>query len=161
MNASTSLFGEYLIDFCSDDQHIRLSISIEMARLGAGQAHHDASGPNIFGFEPFFKSTDYPVATVLADMAEWRPLGFLTPRFACVNRESSEHFSDIRPSVMELCRHPPTTESVFLRGHNYIFVCPATWGLVEETKSPDHGNCPDVEGNVYVEGIVRVRIFLE
>ncbi|KAL9137039.1 MAG: hypothetical protein Q9175_001749 [Cornicularia normoerica] len=88
---------------------------------------------------------NYPVITMLEEIAKWQRLGMLTPRFACVNEEASDHFSDIRPSIMEICQNPSTTESIFIRGHNYIFICPGTWGLKEEPVSPDHSNCPDVE----------------
>lgn len=134
-----------------------MSISIELARIGATEAYHDATGPNLYGFEPFFKSTNYPVMTMLEEIAKWQPLGMLTPRFACVNQEASDHFSDIRPSIMEICRSSRTTESIFIRGHNHIFICPRTWSLQEEPISPDHSNCPDVEANQYTESLIRYR----
>ena len=134
-----------------------MSISIELARLGATQAYYDAMGPKLYGFEPLFKSTRFPVITVLEEIAKWQPLGMLRPRFACVNRESSDYFADIRPSIMELCQDPPTTQSIFIRGHNNIFICPSTWSLKEEVFAPDHSNCPEVEANQYTEGITRYR----
>ncbi len=63
-----------------------MSTSIQPARIGALQAYHDANGPILYGFEPFFKDIYYPATTMLKDIGDWEPLGMLTPRFSCVNQ---------------------------------------------------------------------------
>lgn len=90
---------------------------------------------------------------MLEEIGNWRPLGMLTPRFACVNQAASDYFSDIRPSIMEICQNPPTRKSIFIRGQNYIFICPATWTIQEEPISPDHRSCPEIAANKFTTGI--------
>lgn len=85
-----------------------MSISIELAKLGAAQSYRDATAPNICGFERFFKSTKYPVITMLEDIEQWKPPGMLTPRFACVKEEFLAYFSDIRSSITNICLSAPT-----------------------------------------------------
>lgn len=81
-------------------------------------------GPMMYRFEQFFRSMAYPVTTMLKDIADWVPVGVLLPRFSCVNKEASDHFLDIRPLIMEICQSDPTKESIFIKGHNHIFICP-------------------------------------
>lgn len=99
-----------------------MSISIELAKLGAAQLYRDATAPNIYGFERFFKNTKYPVITMLEDIEQWRPLGILMLRFACVKGDFLAYFSD-------------------------MFIRPATWILKGETVTPDHSDCPDIQAN--------------
>ena len=134
-----------------------MGITIDVVRLSADQAYLDAIGPNYYGYKPFFKNINYPVTAILRLIANWAPLGVLTPRFACVNQESSDHFSDIQPSIMAICQHLPTRESVFIKGHNHIFICPRIWAYREEPPSPSADNCPSVHANMYTRGIFRYR----
>ena len=134
-----------------------MSISIELARYGAVFAYEDATGPMIYGFEPFFKGMAYSVSTTLKEIANWVPVGVLLPRFSCVNQEASDHFLDIRPSIMEICQSPQTRESIFIKGHNHIFICPRVWTIDEEPISPDINGCPEVGGNRFTKGPRRYR----
>ena len=134
-----------------------MSISIELARYGSLFAYEDATGPRMYGFEPFFKSMAYPVATMLKEIANWKPVGVLLPRFSCVNKEASDHFLDIRPSIMEICQASPPRESIFIKGHNHIFLCPIIWTHNEEPISPDKNGCPEVRGNRFSKGPPRYR----
>ena len=157
MNASWNPSGKILINFCSNDQYNSVSGLVELVRFGALLADRDATGSNLYGFEPFFKSTGYPVTTMLKDIADLKPLGMLTPKFACVNQRASDYFSRIQPSLLDLCQDPPTRESIVIKGYNNIFICPWTWSFENEPISPDPNNCPPVEGNRYIKGYRRYR----
>ncbi len=125
-----------------------MSTSIQLARIGALQAYHDANGRILYGFEPFIKDIYYPATTMLKDIGDWEPLDMLTPRFSRVIKW---------PSIMEICQRPPTWESISIKGHEYIFNCPRTWNMEEEPVSPDPKNSPEVAGNQYTKGKPRYR----
>ena len=134
-----------------------MSVSIELARYSAAYAYQDATGPMLYGFVPFFKSMTYPVAAMLKEIKDWVPIGVLVPRFSCVNQEASDHFLDIKPSTIEICQSSPTGESIFITGHNHIFICPRTWTYDEEPFSPDKNACLEVRGNRFTRGYPRYR----
>ena len=127
-----------------------MNISIELARYGAAFTYEDATGPMMYGFEPFFKSMAYPVTTMLKEIADWVPTGVLLPRSSCVNKEASDHFLDIRPTIMEICQPPPTRESIVIKGRNHIFIYPRTWTY-------DKNGCLEVRGNRFTKGAPRYR----
>lgn len=80
---------------------------------------------NLCGFELFLKTAMYGALNILESIAKWQPLGYLAPRFACVTPQSSTLFPDINPSILSLCEQK-AQPALFLRGHNYIFICPGT-----------------------------------
>lgn len=93
-----------------------MSTSTQLARLGAIHACSKAIDPKLCEFEPFFKSMDYPVTTMLKKIGNWEILGILTPRFTCVDQGASDRFSNFRPSIMG--QNSPTRESIFINGDN-------------------------------------------
>jgi len=80
---------------------------------------------NLYGFELFLKTNLYGAFDILRNIATWQPLGYLTPRFACGTPQISIMFPDIKPSLSSLCDQE-LQPALFLRGHNYIFICPGT-----------------------------------
>ena len=157
MNTSGNPLGNSLINFCSDDQYKSVSDLLELARIGALLAESDATGPSLYGFEPFFKSTRYPVTAMLKDIKNLKPLGKLTPKFACVNQQASDFFKEIQPPLLDICRNQPNRESIVVKGLNNIFICPWAWTFENEPVSPDPTNCPTVGGNRYTMGYHRYR----
>ena len=157
MNASWNPSANILVNFCSDDQYKSVTDLVELARLGALMADHDATGLYLYGFEPFFKNMRYPVTTMLKNIADLEPLGTLTPKFACVNQQSSAYFWEIQPSLLNKCHDSPTRETIVIKGYSNIFICPWTWSFQNEPVSPDPTNCPTVEENLYSKNYRRYR----